>query len=378
VLTEELEVANGSLQRANDELETRVDARTREIAATSADLGRSELRFRTLIEGMPQLVWRASDGGHWTWASPQWLVFTGQTMEQSQGMGWLDALHPDDREGARLAWSGADAVNGLAFEGRICETARKRYRHFQTRASVVRTPDGKVLEWLGTSTDVDDLLRLQQRQSVLVAELQHRTRNLMAVVQSVTYRTVKGSANLKEFRASIEDRLHALARVQGLLSDRAAGTRVAFDTLLRAELAGHFDLDAQGNATQISVSGPPGVPLQSSLVQTFALALHELLTNAIKYGALADPAGSLKVEWTVVDREGEQRLILDWRERGVTDMPNDGAAARGGGYGRELIERALPYQMGAKTSYAFLPDGVHCSIDVGIPADDTVMEKAVG
>ncbi|MDB5710326.1 MAG: hypothetical protein JWL96_2396 [Sphingomonas bacterium] len=379
VLAEELEVANSGLQRANEELESRVEARTREITATSAELGRSELRFRTLVEGMPQLVWRGLNGGQWTWSSPQWSAFTGQSMEESLGMGWLDALHADDHDGARAAWTQADASGGLTFEARIRDAAHDRYRHFQTRATPVRTNDGRILEWLGTSTDIDDLLRLQQRQSILVDELQHRTRNLMAVVQSVTLRTIRGARTLEEFRPCIEDRLQALARVQGLLSRRKAGERVTFDALLHEELSAHVALDEHGKAPHVSACGPAGIPLQSSVVQTFALALHELTTNALKYGALASPTGHLDICWDVVRSEqGGSRLLVDWRESGVAAMPEKEAMALGGGYGRELIERALPYQLGARTSYRFAADGVHCTIEVDVPQHEAGTEPING
>lgn len=377
VLSEELEVANASLERANAELEQRITARTREVTGVNAALRRTELRLTTLIEGMPQLVWRSLRGGEWSWASPQWIAFTGLSDEDSRGMGWLQALHPDDRQAALDAWSRSEEHDWLSFEARLCQPDRG-YRHFQTRAKAVRTPDGAVLEWLGTSTDIDDIVKLREQQLVLMNELQHRTRNLMAVVQAVMLRTLQGSRSLEEFRRCIDDRMAALARVQGLLSRRGAH-RVAFDALLHEELGVHFDLEANGSDQQVTLSGPRGVPLESSLVQTFALALHELATNAAKYGALATPGGHLAVRWEVVATEGRKdQLHVDWRETGVTELPAPGDKPRGGGYGRELIERALPYQMGAKTSFAFTSDGLHCTIRVDVPQDNARREAHHG
>lgn len=374
VLTEELEVANNELQRANEQLEERVRARTRELTALNADLRRSELRMSTLIEGIPQLVWRSADHGRWTWSSPQWTDFTGQTPAMAMEMGWVDALHPDDRDLATAAWGKADGGADLSFEARIRNGAQGRYRHFQTRAMPVRTPEGTVLEWLGTCTDVHDITRLREQQNVLVDELQHRTRNLMAVVHAVMIRTIKGSRTLDDFRRCIDDRMSALTRVQSLLSRRGS-QRIAFDTLLRAELSAHVDLDSDNGGSKILLSGPTDVPLQTSLVQTFALALHELATNAVKYGALSTPEGKLLVTWhTALSSGGKQRLHVDWQETGVTNVPEPGAAPRGGGYGRELIERALPYQLGAKTSYRFTSDGVRCTIEVDVPDDDGRVE----
>ncbi|MFZ3485499.1 sensor histidine kinase [Sphingomonas sp. 3-13AW] len=369
VLTEELEVANTTLQTANADLEARVAERTRALAQANAELRRSEAAFRTLVEGMPQLAWRSLDGGEWTWSSPQWSDYTGQLPEESLGQGWLLAVHTDDRDAAAAAWTKAEPARPLEFEARIFHAAEGRHRHYRTRAAPLVAEDGRVVEWLGTSTDVDDILQLQHRQSVLVDELQHRTRNLMAVVQAVTLRTIKGSNTLDEFRRCIDDRMQALARAQGLLSRRAGG-KVLFDGLLYEELSSQVELDADGNGAKVTTSGPRGIPLQSSIVQTLALALHELLTNATKYGALATPQGHLDVRWELLAEEPTPRLRVEWRESGVTDMPAASAAAKGGGYGRELIERALPYQLGARTSYRFGADGVHCTMEVAVLADE--------
>jgi len=342
-------------------------------------LEQSEQRFRTLIEGMPQLVWRSENGGQWTWSSPQWHEYTAQSDEQARALGWLDALHPDDRAAAQAAWAVAPEGGVLELEARIFHAKEQRHRHFRTRALPVRRSDGEIMEWLGTSTDVDDILQLQKHQSVLVTELQHRTRNLMAVVQAVTLRTLKGVSNLEDFRKCIDDRLQALARVQGLLSRRDGALRVPFDLLLREELSAHVALDAQGNGEQVSVDGPRGVALRSGIVQTFALAIHELATNAVKYGALASPEGRLTVRWGVRPRDDRARTLwVDWLETGVADVPNANEKPRGGGYGRELLERALPYQLGARTHYGFEEQGIHCTIELEVPLDDAAQEKANG
>jgi PAS domain S-box-containing protein len=332
-------------------------------------LKRSELRFKTLIEGMPPLVWRAVDTGAWTWASPQWQAFTGLSAEASFALGWLEALHEDDRQTARDAWERAQETGALEFEARIFSVATGSYRHFHTRAAPVRDEQGRIIEWLGASSDVHDLVELRQRQNVLLAELQHRTRNIMAVVRALTKRTVSSSTSLEDFSERIDERLAALARVQGLLSRRLEGARVTFEALLKAELSAHVTDLENGSVT---LRGPSDIGLRSATVQTFALALHELATNAVKYGALAAPEGRLSVDW-LVDRDADDQpwLHVEWIESGVPDMPAGNAPARGGGYGLELIRRALPYQLSAKTEFAFGADGVRCVIDVPLPVEMT-------
>ncbi len=323
----------------------------------------TELRLQTLMEGIPQLVWRATAGGRWTWCSPQWTAFTGLERGQSAGLGWLGALHPDDREAAMRFWDQAVHSGRLEMEGRLHHAASGDYRWFQTRATPVRDKGGIIIEWLGTSTDIHDLRLLQERQKVLVGELQHRTRNLMAVVNSIADRTARSSRDLADFGERFRNRLAALARVQGLLSRLGDHDRVTFDELIRAELSA-MNHDAAG----VTAEGPSGVRLRSSTVQILALALHELATNAMKYGALAQRGGRLDIRWSCAPAAGDGRpwLHIDWRESGVV-MPQ--GAARRPGHGRNLIEQALPYQLGARTRYDLGPEGVRCAIS--IPVSET-------
>lgn len=329
-----------------------------------------ERRLSILIEGVWQLVWRAVDRGSWTWSSSQWSKYTGMSETDSLGHGWLQALHPDDRHKAEAAWAEAEAKGSFELELRIYHAGEGRYRHFRTRAAPVRDGGGRIVEWLGTSTDVDDIIQLQQQQSVLVAELQHRTRNLIGVVESIVRRTIASSASLEDFRGRITDRLATIARVQGLLSRRMSGALVPFDALLREELSAHVTFDEDGNGRQVSISGPANVCLFPTAVQTLALALHELATNAVKYGALATDDGHLDVSWSPSTLDGQPSVRVVWTERGVANMSRPGEAPKGGGFGRELIERALPYQLGARTSYGFEEDGVRCTIEIPIAPED--------
>ena len=327
-----------------------------------AGLRASEERQRALIEGVPQLVWRASAPGHWTWSSPQWTKLTGQSEEESRGWGWLVPVHPDDRAAAREAWARAAELGRLEVDHRIRADRDGDYRWFQTRATPLRNERGAIVEWLGTSTDVDDLRRLQDRQHVLNEELQHRTRNLMGVVRSMADKTARASADLPDFRERFRKRLDALSRVQGLLSRLGEHDRVTFDELIETELAA-----MGGGGDRVELKGPRGVRLRSSMVQTLAMAVHELATNAVKYGALGQADGRLAVTWHLATDDGtdQTRLHIDWRESGVA-MPAAGSTPSGGGQGRELIEKALPYQLSARTSYELGPDGVHCTISIPV------------
>ena len=328
-----------------------------DIPAAQAALEAEKERFRTLAEGIPQLVWRSADDGLWTWSSPQWQAYTGQTQLNSLGWDWLDVVHPDDHEATRQAWHGAQLHGRLDVEYRVRRASDGTWRWHQTRSVPVRNgptlehPEGRILEWLGTTTDIEDLKRLQGQQEVLVAELQHRTRNLLAVVRNLARRSIDASAGLDQYDA----RLSALGRVQGFLS-RSTAYAVPLADLVQAEL------EAAGNGASDRVTvGGPDVGLPGESVQVVALALHELATNAVKYGALAQPAGRLSVNWHIEPggRYGSRRLVIGWRESGV-DMPPGLPERRG--HGTELITQALPYQLEAETALEFAPDGVRSRI----------------
>jgi len=264
------------------------------------------------------------------------------------------------RQATLEAWKGAREAGEYYVEHRIRRVANGEYRWHQTRAAPLRDGEGPTAEWVGTSADVHDLRGLQDRQQVLLAELQHRTRNLLAVVQATARRTMQGSASLEEFAREYDSRLRALSRVQGLLA-RASRETLDLGALVEAELAAHGD----GDAGKVRVEGPP-VELPTEAVQALALALHELATNAVKHGALGRPSGRLEVTWRLEDGGDGQvrRVMLDWRESGVA-MPGGGPPACKG-YGSELIERALPYQLGAETRLEFGLDGVRCRITVPV------------
>lgn len=328
------------------------------------ELRETELRLQVLMEGIPQLVWRADKQGGWTWSSPQWSDFTGYSQEESKGDGWLQAFHPDDRKAACDAWENAARTGKFEVEARICHASAKEYRWFQTRALPVRAEGGSIIEWLGTSTDIHQIHELQARQQVLVAELQHRTRNLMAVVQSISNKTARASTDVADFRERFGDRIAALSRVQSLLSRLNDDERVTFDKLIAAEVEA-----LGGDADQVILEGPEGVRLRSSSVQTLAMALHELATNAVKHGALSHPDAKVEIRWSLQPGSaGSYPLLhIDWRETGVA-MPSVSEGQQHTGHGRELIERALPHQLDAQTSFALTPDGVHCTILLPVSA----------
>lgn len=284
---------------------------------------------------------------------------------------WAARIHPEDRARTEAALHEAmDTRQEYEYEFRTLHPDGSVHWLYG-RGRFFYDVDGSPLRMVGAITDTTDRREWEDRQNVLVAELQHRTRNLMAVVRAMSNNTARSSSNLDEFQASFHDRLDALARVQGLLSQLGEMDRVTFGDLIRSEINA-----MDGGSGRVELDGPDDVRLRSSSVQTLAMALHELATNAVKYGALARDSGRLTIRWSLQypEVEGKPWPKIDWRESGV-EMRPEGSAPQGGGQGRELIERALPYQLGAKTSYEHGPTGIHCVILLPISQTNRTMRS---
>jgi two-component system CheB/CheR fusion protein len=182
--------------------------------------------------------------------------------------------------------------------------------------------------------------------------------------RTIADRTLRISKTFDDFRASFQDRLGVLGRAQGLLFRAKEGGRVTFDELISTELAAQsVPVGVHGTVTLV---GPKGIPLRSRTVQSLAMVLHELVTNAAKYGALKQPNARLTIRWREsLAESGKPWLHIDWKESDVV-MPPYGTKPQGSGQGRELIERVLPYQFDAQTSFAMEADGVHCIISLPV------------
>jgi two-component sensor histidine kinase len=186
---------------------------------------------------------------------------------------------------------------------------------------------------------------------MMVAELQHRTRNLMAVLQSIVARTLAACEDPGSFKMRIDEQLMVLSRVHDLLS-RSGQEPITIGALVRLEL------DAAGGTGRIEVSGPD-VRLRNSTVQMLALALHELATEARGHGALSPDHGRLRIAWEVERVRGAPCLRLNWIEERPVCV---GLGRDRRGHARELIERALPYSLSAETCYELDEAGLRCTI----------------
>jgi len=185
-----------------------------------AQLRESEERFRTLAESIPQLVWRSRNSGQRTWGSPQWTAYSGLSDEDSHGEGWLAAIHPDDRAAAIAAWEIADKSGVFSAEYRIRRAADGVYRWFQSGASPVRDAAGQIVEWFGTSTDIDDRVRarevLARSREELEALVAARTADLARALDALRDEAAERSRAEEALRQS--QKMDAVGRLTGGLA----------------------------------------------------------------------------------------------------------------------------------------------------------------
>ncbi|MGH1571046.1 PAS domain S-box protein [Methylobacterium sp. P31] len=332
-----------------------IDERQRSAEA----LRQSEERLRQFGEASSDVLWiRDAESLQWIYVTPAFEAIYGldrETALHDDNMnGWLDLIVPEDRQAVLSSIESVCAGERVSFEYRIRRPLDGEVRWLRDTDFPMRDPAGKVC-WLGgVGRDITEEKAAAKRQEVLINELQHRSRNLLGVVTAVASRTVKQGGPVEAF----EERLQALGRVQALLSKGGSDT-VEVGALVRAELAAHAD----GTRDRATALGPT-VLLTARHVQNFALAVHELTTNAVKYGALKAETGRLDVTRDVaLDQRGRRRLALSWIDSGVAIDPEKVTRR---GYGTELIQEAMAYALEAKVDYALCEDGVRCRIEMPV------------
>ena len=327
------------------------------------ELRQNEERFRQFTAASTSMLWiRDARTFDLEYANPAYVGLYGDRLDQFRG--WLRNIVPEDRRGALVALRRVCQGERVTHQFRVRRAHDGAVRQIRNTDFPLLNTRRKVQRIGGIGRDVTDEVANASRMQILVGELQHRTRNLMAVVEATAEATLRSSSTLDDFKSRFRDRLAALARVQGLLSRLDEGERITFDELIRIELKG---IGApEDDPSRVTLRGPRNVLLRSSTVQTLAMALHELATNAVKYGALGQEQAHLSVTWSFEPKGEDARpwLHIRWDESGVP-VPTIRSESSGG-QGRKLIEQALPYQLGARTSFRLGGDGLQCTISIPV------------
>jgi two-component sensor histidine kinase len=196
------------------------------------------------------------------------------------------------------------------------------------------------------------LRRSEEYQRLLIAELNHRVKNVLAEVDAIVSSTRQDSRSIIDFIRSLRGRIQSMAAAQILLSE-SSWRSVGLDALVRTELAPYT------TGTNVKISGTD-VMLTSSETQALAKVLHELATNAAKYGALSISGGQISVSWDGKPNGQATTLILEWRERGGPPVATNVQSS----YGTNLIRDLIPHELGGTVDLVFTSEGVSCRIEI--------------
>jgi two-component sensor histidine kinase/DNA-binding response OmpR family regulator len=336
------------LERFNAELEDRVRARTGELEESNARLLQSEQRRSLALAAGRMGSWDWDwINGDWMWDEGQFGIFGVDPKSFVVNPANLQALlHPDDFNQLREAMSLFDkGVRSHETEFRIVRPDGEIRWCFGTAAATV-DKSGRVIRVSGVTVDITDRKRAEERQNLLTREVDHRAKNALALAQSIV-RLTRGD-DVKAYMQAVEGRISALARVHTILS-LSSWQGAEISKLVDEELAPYTTGD------QIAFGGA-NIQLQPATAQTLAMALHELVTNSAKYGALSTLEGRLTIRWEV-DAD-ILRILWEERDGPLVERP----ASRG--FGTRSVIASIESQLGGQAQFDWRTEGLVCRLSV--------------
>jgi two-component system CheB/CheR fusion protein len=238
-----------------------------------------------------------------------------------------------------------------SFEGQLLRGDGER-RDVMLTATPLFDEGGKARGAIAAIVDISERKKAEARQQVLLYELQHRVKNIIATISALASRTLRRDVQPEEFVQSFQGRLRGMASTHELLS-RANWRGAPLGELVETALRSHASLD--GGA--IAVKGPD-ILMTPSAAATLGMVLYELATNAVKYGALSQSSGHLEVAWQLQGSSPVDRVALTWTESGGTTAPKDLA----GGFGVNFVKRSFEYEMQGTATMEPVPGGLRWTL----------------
>ncbi len=326
-----------------------------ERARAEAALVDSEARFRALVHSTSDIAFRVSAD----WSELEHIDEHGRPL-QKVGSDWIDTfVAPEDQPAVRATLAAAIAEGAPVDLEHRWNRSDGSVAWIRMRAVPLRDASGAIREWFGASTDVTESKRSEHSQRLLLSELDHRVKNILAVVQSIAQQTLGRGNRLPDEGRRLIGRISALAESHRLLA-RSSWRGASFCELIEGAVAPH----RHENPGRITAEGPD-LQINPRAAQTLVLALHELVTNAAKYGALSTPDGVLRVVWDVTG-SGEARLLrLLWLERGG---PRIDPAPERRGFGSRLLEQTLAFELEGRATLDFAPEGLRAVVELPVKA----------
>lgn len=325
----------------------------KKLRVNEASLREKEAELKSIIYRTPFMLIRLDRDQRYRFISQAYLELTGRRLEQVIGRRLMDIMDEKDFQEIRPHVEKVLQGNWVEFEREV------HYRGSGTRfLHVVYTPEkdetGAITGWIVSMLDITERKRAEQEQMraaeaerILIRELQHRTNNLLAVVQSMAKKSLSGHGSLEEARRTFEARLHALAR---------ANRQLAESNWSGVSLSEIVHLTLEPFSARVDTDGPD-VVLGAKDAQSLSLAVHELATNAVKHGALSSAEGRVAVRWSVALKGGRNILKFHWRERGgpVVVRPYHE------GFGTALLKAAFQ-----DVRFDYAAEGLSCALELAL------------
>lgn len=321
--------------------------RMQELQMREAQLHESEAKFHAIADSVDQIIWSTRPDGFHDYYNHRWYEFTGMPQGSTDGEAWAELFHPDDVDRTWARWR-QSLKSGEPYE--IEYRLRHRsgeYRWVLGRAKPVRDAAGRIIRWYGSCTDINRIKAGEEQRQLMLGEMNHRVKNSMAMVHAIVSQTLRQAESLEDARRSIQSRIGMMAQAHDRLV-QATWTDASISEVIEAALTPH-----RMEEGRFILEGP-NLPIGSKQALALTMALHELATNAAKYGALSNDSGLVRVQWSDEDGSHQREFQLRWVETaGPAVMPPTRR-----GFGSRMIEQALAGYFNGSAELVYEPSGL--------------------
>lgn len=354
-------------------IEQSLELKTRELYELNQLLEKQQALYRSALAAGRMGTWETDLVAKTRLWTPEGMTLFGINLPGGRGhVGgdrdeYRSALHPDDRHLVPAFHELADRQDSFTSEYRVVWPDGTTLWLRGHGRVVARTPEGKAHRLVSIVADVTERKVAEDHAQFLMHELSHRSKNLLAVIQSIARRTARTATTMEEFDSRFGRRLQGLAASHDVLVANSWNGAPLAD-LLRQQFMPFVDV--QGSRVEFA---GPAIIVTAEAAQAIGLAIHELATNALKYGALSVPSGTVRISWAVDDEEPAKRLlVLSWTEK---DGPLIVPPTRQG-FGRLVIGEMIERSLNARVVLEFDPRGVKWT--ASIPATNVVVDVQTG
>jgi PAS domain S-box-containing protein len=319
-------------------------------------LAESEMRFRTLADTMPQMVWSTLPDGYHDYFNARWYEFTGVPEGSTDGEGWNGMFHPDDQQQAWSAWRHSLATGEpYRIEYRLRHHSGE-YRWVLGQALPIRDSNGRIVRWFGTCTDIHEEKLAREEREVIAQELSHRIKNIFAVIGGIVALAARSYPDASAFASELRARIIALGKAHDFVRPHSRASAPSenphsLHQLIR-ELMSPYRLP---DGDRIDVVGDDA-PIDEAAATPLALIFHELATNAAKYGALSKPGGRVSVEVAC----GAESCRVIWRELGGPPGPLSDKQ----GFGSRLMSLSVEGQLRGTLNRRWEGSGLVAEVEI--------------